>query len=71
LGLSSLPRDAWGSPILLDENEYEWPPTPCRRDTLNSAGPDKNYGPAGHDGNTEAYDNDGPRVLVPMYSCTQ
>ena len=71
LGLASLPRDAWGSPILLDENEYEWDTNPCRRDTLNSAGPDKNYGPAGHDGNVEAYDNDGPRLLVPIYSCTQ
>jgi len=64
-----LMRDPWGSPYLMDENEYEWSSNPCRRDTLNSAGPDKLYGPAGHDGNIEAYDNDGPRILVPMYSC--
>jgi len=69
LGISPLPRDGWGSPILLDENEYEWPTNPCRRDTLNSAGPDRTYGPAGHDGNIEAYDNDGPRRLVPLYNC--
>ena len=41
IGLSSLPRDPWGSPYLIDENELEFDSDPCRKDSLRSAGPDR------------------------------
>ena len=37
---SSLYRDPWGSPYLLDENEGEVPSNPCRDDVIRSAGAD-------------------------------
>ena len=38
--LTERKRDPWGSPYLLDENEGEQAATPCRADTISSAGPD-------------------------------
>ncbi len=34
LGMGALPRDGWGDPILLDENEGEFPAIPCRQDGI-------------------------------------
>jgi len=64
-----LMRDPWGSPYLIDENEYEFKHNPCRRDTINSAGPNRFFGPAGIDLEGITYDDDGPRVIVPLHSC--
>ena len=41
IGLAVLPRDPWGSPYLIDENELEYAANPCRKDYLRSAGPDR------------------------------
>lgn len=82
LGISPLPRDPWGSPYLIDENEltdaYGFF---CRHDTINSAGPNRIYtgGPAFagalpctgyHDEEATPCDDDGPGVRIPFYSCT-
>lgn len=39
-GLDRMTRDPWGSPYGLDENEKEFGPADCRKDTIRSAGPD-------------------------------
>lgn len=39
LGLKGSPLDPWGSPYLMDENEYEGGSSDCRYDQLFSAGP--------------------------------
>ena len=39
-GITNFSRDPWGSPWLLDENEGEYVATPCRADTITSAGAD-------------------------------
>lgn len=45
IGISPVPRDPWGSPYLLDENELEWwDCDPCRRDFIRSAGLDRQIG---------------------------
>ena len=86
IGISPLPRDPWGSPYLIDENELETgycpacSPCPYRRDTVNSAGPNRMYtgGPPpdcgncevgdGHDSEAISCDDDGPRVIIPLYT---
>lgn len=50
--------DAWGSPLLLDENEGEIPLNPCIRDTLTSAGPDR-----------IAFTADDITIILPFESC--
>lgn len=40
IGMSALPRDPWGNPYLVDENEHEAGLTDCRYDDLITAGPD-------------------------------
>jgi prepilin-type N-terminal cleavage/methylation domain-containing protein len=42
--LSTLARDPWGSPYLLNENEGEIPANPCVYDSVTTAGPDGYYG---------------------------
>lgn len=37
-------RDPWGCPYLVDENELEYTGTPCRKDYIRSAGPDRKTG---------------------------
>jgi len=37
-------RDPWGSPYLMDENEYEPGFPPCRQDYIVSVGPDGIFG---------------------------
>lgn len=81
IGISPLPRDPWGSPYLIDENEFDEYPaagSDCRHDTVNSAGPNRIYtgGPAGgppcsnyHDEEATPCDDDGPRVKIPFYQC--
>lgn len=39
-------RDPWGSPYLIDENEGEYANSPCRKDTVQSPGPDGIRAPA-------------------------
>ena len=39
IDLSGLRRDPWGSPYLLDENEFEWSWVRCRLDRIMTAGP--------------------------------
>lgn len=34
LGMGALPKDGWGDPILLDENEGEFSNDPCRKDSI-------------------------------------
>jgi prepilin-type N-terminal cleavage/methylation domain-containing protein len=36
IGFSYLPKDPWGDPYLIDENEKEWSGDPCREDILQS-----------------------------------
>lgn len=50
-------RDGWGSPYLVDENEFEFPADPCRLDLLRSAGSDKTIG-----------GGDDISVSIPFYS---
>lgn len=38
--LTTLTRDPWGSPFILDENEGEVMATPCRADTFRTSGAD-------------------------------
>jgi len=38
-GISDLDRDPWGSPYVMDENEGEWGITDCRKDFIESVGP--------------------------------
>lgn len=42
--ISEIDRDPWGSPFLVDENEGEQPTNPCRKDRINSVGPDGIFG---------------------------
>lgn len=39
-GIDRMKRDPWGSPYLLDENEWEDPLNPCRLDNIRSVGAD-------------------------------
>jgi prepilin-type N-terminal cleavage/methylation domain-containing protein len=34
LGMQNIPQDGWGDPIMLDENEYEYPSDLCRKDWI-------------------------------------
>ncbi|PIZ47653.1 hypothetical protein CO180_03200 [candidate division WWE3 bacterium CG_4_9_14_3_um_filter_41_6] len=45
-GVTNNIRDPWGGPYLIDENEWEWAATPCRKDVIRSAGPDSLLGTA-------------------------
>ena len=60
IGLSAFKRDPWGSPYLLDENEGEAAGNYCRRDLLQSAGP-----------NGVAYDDDDIEINIPFYDFKQ
>lgn len=40
IGFSQAPKDPWGSPYTLDENEHEFDSNDCRFDIVVSAGPD-------------------------------
>ncbi len=40
IGFDSVPRDAWGRPFMLEENEQEFGVGDCRYDVFYSAGPD-------------------------------
>lgn len=77
IGLPLL-RDPWGSPYLIDENEYEdYEGYRCRHDSVESAGPNRIYtgGPVSdpcsgyHDDEAVACDDDGPRIQIPFFSC--
>lgn len=57
---SSFYEDVWGSPYILEENEGRNPSSPCNRDVLLSAGPDKIIGTGS--------DNIG--VVIPFESCS-
>ncbi len=57
--LSSITRDPWGSPYLLDENEGEYDFDPCRRDSIFTAGIDG--APGGSDEQV---------MLIPFYNCS-
>jgi prepilin-type N-terminal cleavage/methylation domain-containing protein len=59
MGLSGLPRDPWGSPYLVDENELEGAGN-CSYDALFSAGPNRI---------DQAYTNDDILFSVPHYQC--
>jgi prepilin-type N-terminal cleavage/methylation domain-containing protein len=39
MGYPSTPRDPWGRPYILDENDGEFGPSDCRYDAIYSAGP--------------------------------
>lgn len=49
MDLSFMDADPWGSPYLVDENEGEFSGTYCRRDRVNSAGPDRVHDDAAND----------------------
>ncbi len=69
LGLP-LMKDPWGTPYLIDENEYEFLGNPCRRDTINSAGLNRFY-PFTNCDDAECihHDDDGPTLKVFLYKC--
>lgn len=54
-------RDPWGSPYLLDENEGEQIATPCRYDSLVSAGPDGRSGSP-----SDSYNADNLTYTIPF-----
>ena len=58
IGMSALPRDPWGNPYTLDENEQEGGPLDCRYDTVVSPGPDHRRG------------GDDITFNVPHFTCT-
>jgi general secretion pathway protein G len=80
IGLPLL-RDPWGSPYLIDENEFEYiwclfndPPCDnsaweqCRVDTVNSAGPDRTYVPVNDPETLLTADNNGiGRPIFPFF----
>ena len=60
IGFSNPPVDPWGSIYQLDENEKEFNPTDCRRDSIFSKGPDRTQG-----GGDDIYYNISPWVCPP------
>jgi prepilin-type N-terminal cleavage/methylation domain-containing protein len=58
LDITTILRDQWGSPYLLDENEREVGPTYCVNDTFKSAGPDG-----------IAWNSDDLTILIPFSIC--